>query len=383
VLLNTVVIAHLTFAAAAPSPELESVKAQLLNGDSLTALSIAEKALGQYPDDPDLNAVTASVLQDVDPARAAQLRAKGGSAPVPLPTVPSNDPAVAKQVAWVNVASAAVRASASEKAKLSLRLPIGSRVRVEKLGKDFAQVTFPHPDTDRPVRGFIHRSLLSPKQPTVDGLLEEAKRQKTSGADFELALLWRALNLAANRNDLYQAVLDAAFATRRYDVAVDALKVAIRGRQWPPPKEVYFPSAEALRLHLWRAAQATWGEGLARGIPFVKRFVMGTQEGGLVPAGSMWDRRPESPLWPALKAVLLSPVDRTERSWVFEKDDQWLELSDRGRGPAGLWSVTVFELPGWRPMPDEHEGSWFEWHQHLKDLRKPGGVRTRSSNEGG
>ncbi len=101
--------------------------------------------------------------------------------------------------------------------------------------------------------GYVHQDLLAAKPPTVEAIVARADALKAKGADDEVTMLWRAWNLARERKDLYDRLLAAAFASSRWDVAVDAFRASCQSPSWKDATvPARFESAESLRAYLYR-----------------------------------------------------------------------------------------------------------------------------------
>ena len=352
-------------ALLAAADPLELAKRALSAGDPIAAFTVVSAAAvveADQVDDArqaDINLLAEAISVDALPTRALAWRAavdgrRGAESgweqpsldrdrydPVrlgrALPTLPPDEPAVAEKEAWVNVASAAVRQTASEKGKLLLRLPIGVKVKAVKRVGAFVSVSFQRPET-KVKTGFIHQDLLAAKPPAIDGLLEKAKQ----GGKVGLVLRWRALNLDPTRGDLLDAVLDASFALARFDVAVDAVRVAITAQRWPLVGEWANATAGALRLTLYRAAVARLSSPIVSRLPGLVAWEQRAQEGGCTGQGPPRLPAAGADFWPALQGLRLSPLERSDAQWVFEADGRWLLLAYTYSG----WDIAAIEAPG-------------------------------------
>ncbi|MBI5510726.1 MAG: SH3 domain-containing protein [Deltaproteobacteria bacterium] len=247
----------------------------------------------------------------------------------------------------MNVASAGVRASASDKGKLLGRLPIGSRVQVIKLQKDFAQVTIAVADF-KAKKGYIQRDLLSNQQPTVDAFLAEAEEAAAKGPDYEATILWRALNLDPTHEAALTRILGAAFRAHRYDLAVDATELAIRGARWPALPSAELRTPQALRLQLLRSAIARDSLPILEVLPVTPKYINVTNYDTIqITEGQMYAHaldRPKHPIYAALIAVLISGPTRSDGKWLLAEGEHSMTLEVT---ESGAWRVTQLQLPGY------------------------------------
>jgi hypothetical protein len=339
--------------APTPAATVAAARAALSAGDPLAALEAASAGLAAHPEDATLELLGAALLERASPDRAALLRATAAAPQGPLPTLPPEAPAGASGDAWVNVASAAVRASPSERARRVGALRIGTRVRVLEVAGAFARVEAPPGGGEaRAPSGFVARDLLSARAPALPDLLAAAERVAASAPEAELTLLWRALALAPARADVLDRLLAASFAARRYDVAVEAVDAAMRAGRWRADAPAQFAAPGALRLHLLRAAVAKDAAALVPLLGALERVVHHDFDGPEhVPLDAWYGNDladPAAALWPALRDLLLSSPLRAPDAWTFARGPSSLSIARDG----AAWRLVAFDLPGGRGPED-------------------------------
>lgn len=352
------------FLLASLTQDPRAAQRSLARADFLGTIAAAEALLQSQPGNQDASALLMLLLSDADPARAARLRRTAIPEPPSLPEIPSDDPPRAAGLAYVDVASARLSAKAGRNARLVARVRVGTEVRVVSIRDGSARLVIDDAG-DGPARGYMRADLLSTNAPTVAGFLMKADALKSRGAEFELAMLWRAINLDARRPDVLERLVASAFATRRFGLAVSGARLAVAsGRFTLADLDAGFVSAESLRVQLGRDAFAKSG-GVTFHLRGITRYVMalvGDQSDGItMTVGDYFSGAgSRSPLWPALQRLLLSsPVVRSDDRWLFDTSGSALEL----KRTEGRWRVSIFELPG-GGAKGETSGT-YEWEDRL------------------
>lgn len=318
-------------AAVLWASNVDVARAALAKGDLLEATLAVQAGLAESPKDHTLAELGAALLRDVDPARAGALRAALGPPAAPLPVVGPAAPVQGAGEAFVNVASATVRAAPKESARAVKSLAIGSRVEVGRVENGFAAVA----------GGWIRSDLLSSQAPTVESLQREAAA--AGDADRKLSLLWRALHLDA-RDAVLESAVAAAFEARRPTIAVAAAELAV-SRGAPAAARPSASSHDELRRALYRAVVAR------HAAPFLETVRLSSWRDPAAPdltAGipllEAWETvlgDPKNVAWIGLQRALLSPVNESQpvmRS--FEAGGYFIGMVPQ----EGVWRVSSLSL---------------------------------------
>lgn len=319
---------------------LKGAREAMQSGDLPAAIEMLEQVIHpNRPKDPDVLHLLSALLHDAEPTRSAALAQSAPLTLQPFPIVPPPEKARVREGAYVNVAIAHVRGEPSEASPLIARLPIGTWVRVDRIEGAFAAVRF-HRSGAGLTPGFILFDLLSAQRPTLDALLAEASAASGSNADVKATLLWRALNLDPLRADVLEALLATSFAARRYGLAVDAVELAIKKGRWARQTGGTFPTASALRAHLYRATVAKNRNALDPLFDSVRPVIDHAASGpsSLDPRPAIREElsNPDSSLWAALQLALVH-ARRGYTQWFLVDADLGITLESTC---AGGWRIT-------------------------------------------